>query len=262
MAARAWHRIGDADMTFHLPLMGVGAKPPGFTDYTVDASIVAYYMFETSPGIDKSGTGDNHVDDGTNDPNADTTNFKQGTQSADFIAANVDVLYEADATLTADFPGKEVSDSFTALAWIQLDNNAGRTVCAKYIGTNIWRFQTDGGGALYAQVYYSDGGGGNVSGSANTALTADGSTWHHVAMVLDGTANKIYLYLDGTVNNGTGLDFDHTLLTASNSYFSIGGHAGGGVHMEGRIDELAVFKRALSSTEINEIIDHGLAGDR
>lgn len=230
------------------------------TDYTSDANMVAYYMFEDDPGLTKSGTGDNHVDDGGNLPDKDTVNYKEGIQSADFVAANSDNIYAADASLTADFPGIEASDSFSIVAWVQMDDHASRTICSHYIGTNIWRWEANGDGKLWCRLYYSDGGGGHVEGAANTALSEDGSTWHHVAMVLNGTANKIYLYLDGDIDNGEGLAFDHTMKTAENSYFCIGAHAGGGVHMEGRIDELAVLNRALAEAEIEEIIASGLTG--
>lgn len=231
------------------------------TDYTADGNIVAYYMFEAAPGLDQSGTGDNHVDDdGASDPDVDSTNYKEGARSADFVIGNSDNLQCTNANLTADFPGDAASDSFTVVAWIRPDTDTTSTGIAGMYdgGATSWRFILNATSKAYATLVYSDGGGGSTNAAGTTALQAD--TWYHVALVLDGTANLIYIYVDGTVENGggSGTAFDHTL-DATASDFWVGDNTGT-YYFDGNIDEMGILDRALSSAEINEIKDSGFAG--
>ena len=87
-----------------------------------------------------------------------------------------------------------------------------------------------------------------VSSSAGYADPADGS-WHHVS--LTKSAGYIYkIYIDGvltkTHSHGHSiiLDVDTTL---------IGGMAVGNGHMDGEMSEVAVWKRALSASEVSQL---------
>lgn len=227
------------------------------TDYTVDGNMVAYYYFEDAPGIDQSGTGDNHVDDAAADPTGDEADFKQGAQSADFELGSTQYLQCDTASLTADFPGKAASDSFTIVVWVKPEeHDSTRYNICGVINDNSWRIQIGSDDKLQSKFYYSDGGGGDVGANANTALV-DG-TWYHAAYVIDGTANKIYIYRDGVEDTGGGVAFDHTLVSGTGA-FRIGNELAS-YHFDGKMDELAIFDRALNITEINEIMDDGLAG--
>jgi len=228
----------------------------GGTDYTADGNIVAYYYFE-SGAFDQSGTGDNHVDDADSDPSADAVDYQQGLQSADFEADSSQYLQCATANLTADFPGKVASDSFTVVAWIKPESTPGTRHCiASVRNTNSWRFQKNKTDKLYTKISYSDGEGGEVGSEASTAL--DNGTWYHVALVVDGTANLIYIYLNGNLDNGEGTAFDHTLVSGTGN-FDIGREFND-YYFDGKMDELAIFDRALSSAEITAIKDDGLDG--
>lgn len=93
-------------------------------------------------------------------------------------------------------------------------------------------------------------------GSLNTAYSFADGEWHHVATIADGTSIKTYYdgVLEGTSGNST------TAYGTSGYNVHIGG---GGVFdatgnwFQGRIDEVAIFNRAIPATRVAE---HYLAG--
>ena len=86
--------------------------------------------------------------------------------------------------------------------------------------------------------------------------TLDIDTWYHVALVIDGTANKARLYLDGQLDQEFNISgfcgTSNTLLQISD------GRTWAGI--DGRIDEFELFNRALSDAEIKAIFEAGSAG--
>jgi len=93
------------------------------------------------------------------------------------------------------------------------------------------------------------------------------NVWHHIAGVYDGT--RFSIYVDGVKQTSlfTGWDANYKgsiytkgLPTGTNDI-----HIGrrlpatwGGIYYEGKIDEVAVFNRALSSTEIFDHFSNGV----
>jgi len=81
-----------------------------------------------------------------------------------------------------------------------------------------------------------------------TISTINDSTWYHLVTVHDGT--NATLYLDGT-NLGT-QTVNSVPSTAGNA-FNIGRFTSGGYFWNGWIDEVSVFNRALTGTEVTNI---------
>ena len=85
--------------------------------------------------------------------------------------------------------------------------------------------------------------GGRLSfGALSGASEVQPRTWHHVALVRDGA--KAAVYLDGK------LDVSGEAAAAAGGTLWIGGRAGGRANFEGKIDEVAVYGRALSADEV------------
>jgi hypothetical protein len=82
-----------------------------------------------------------------------------------------------------------------------------------------------------------------------TTVTED--QWHHIVVTHDGTTTR--LYLDGT-NEGNATQ---TLSTSGSTFFT--GHLQySPVHsIDGKIDELGIWDRALTTTEITELYNSG-----
>jgi hypothetical protein len=128
-----------------------------------------------------------------------------------------------------------------------------------------WTIYTRVQGNLQVRAY--DG-----SGSANRAgqTTADGvvtTGWHHAAMVIDREAGVIRGYFDGTNEGFTAggggsqtdvLQFGTSIISTDD--LKLGDRAGLGAPFRGLIDDVGVWRRALTGEEVLAIYQAGLQG--
>jgi hypothetical protein len=94
---------------------------------------------------------------------------------------------------------------------------------------------------------------GNVNAYGSSPLTAN--VWTHLALTYDGTFLRVYV-------NGLQVAAQATsgALAASSGPLSIGGDTAYGDYFNGRIDEVRVYNRALSSAEIQTDMTQPVAG--
>ncbi|MEM7233449.1 MAG: LamG-like jellyroll fold domain-containing protein [Planctomycetota bacterium] len=71
-------------------------------------------------------------------------------------------------------------------------------------------------------------------------------TWHHVVLTRD--EGRVRVYLDGR----TEFEIENTTAASVDQLF-FGGHSDGSSFLEGRIDEVSVFDRTLSATEVQDL---------
>ena len=149
----------------------------------------------------------------------------------------------------ADF-ARGAGVSFTMVGWVKADAPIGHWEGICYhssAGNSQGHLGIDPSGNLSGGT--GDGATWAAVGSSH-AVTA--GTWMHVAMVVDRSANTLVLYADGvnvassawTAVPGTTTDD----LTVGRGY-------GTGESFDGTIDEFAIWRRALSPTEIATIYD-------
>jgi len=81
--------------------------------------------------------------------------------------------------------------------------------------------------------------------AGRTTLTL--RAWHHVVLVREG--GKVRVHLDGRAEPEIAGDFAHTVPTGDDTVF-IGGRNDGILGFEGKLDEVAIFPRALAAAEI------------
>ena len=83
--------------------------------------------------------------------------------------------------------------------------------------------------------------------------------WHHLAVIRSG--DSAYVYLDGKRDAGFSIELkkpkDSEPLLPDTLFF--GGSCTGEGNFEGRLDEIAVFERALAEEEIRELHRAGTA---
>lgn len=89
----------------------------------------------------------------------------------------------------------------------------------------------------------------------NSADLDDGN-WHHLVGTYEGV--KVHLYVDGT-EFGTGTSCTGNLKT--DGTFKIGADASNNIEFGGSIDEVAIWNRALSATEVTKLYNSGNAYD-
>ena len=86
--------------------------------------------------------------------------------------------------------------------------------------------------------------------------------WNHVAVVIDRTATKLYVYVNGVVT-GTGTDISSIGAFTDITDVAIGydTFSGGRFYFDGQMSNLAIFKQALNQTQIDSIYNDGMPSD-
>ena len=145
-----------------------------------------------------------------------------------------------------------INGPITVMAWIKVGtfDKEWQAIITK--GHNSWRLHRSGSGSTVA---FGTTGLSNQELNGTTAV--DDGNWHHVTGVWDGTTK--YIYIDaieenqavatGTIPiNGYGIAMGANLAMPNRNW-------------NGQIDEVAIFDRALTGTEIDNIYQSGLSLD-
>ncbi|MBI4463410.1 MAG: LamG domain-containing protein, partial [Acidobacteria bacterium] len=195
---------------------------------------------------------------GTNNGTITGTTFATGKVGQAFSFDGNDYVQVLDSASLE--PAKVTLD-----AWVKRSGSPGtyRYIVTKggYDCSNAsYALYTGGGGGL--QFYISPAPGSfRLSPAALTSQVWDGN-WHHVAGTYDGTS--VRLYLDGAeIGSGTATTVSIGYSFPNDDFYM--GRFGissclSGLYFSGQIDEVEVFNRALSASEISAIYNAGSAG--
>lgn len=157
-----------------------------------------------------------------------------------------------------------VDDSFTFEFWMTRPGTLPNTQNEVAVGRqgpsenlpHIWVGPAgmDGNAATFC-LYDTSGTGNCVSGT--TVVT--GGAWHHIVAVRDASLGQIRIYVDGVQEASVNQTYDAGF--GANTSLNIGWlDLTSGYYFLGSIDEVAVYNRALSTTEIQQHHSRGLAG--
>ncbi|HCT51195.1 MAG TPA: hypothetical protein DF712_01930, partial [Balneola sp.] len=152
----------------------------------------------------------------------------------------------------------ELGDSFSVSAWIKFTNTAtDRTIVANLTsGTKGFQLRL----RPTEQVRWGIAQTPSVYGVVDTSILAT-DTWHHVVGTYDGTnVTGLKLYANGDLDTGT-LDSGGTIsdITVTET-IKIGKYAGGQFYAA-NIDEVSLFNKELSSSEITALYNDGVPTD-
>jgi hypothetical protein len=200
---------------------------------TAPTGLVAYYRFDEGSGataLDASGRANN----GTIVGASWTATGKYG--SALSFNGSSSIVNVADAS------SLDLTTGMTLEAWVNPSASSGyRTVVMKDIP-----------GELSYALYGSDGSRPNAwgrVGSTSTGVLGTGAVplnvWTHLAVTYNGSS--LVLYVNGSQAATKALSGS---LVTSNSPLHIGGNAVWGEYFAGLIDDVRVYNRALSASEI------------
>ena len=188
------------------------------------------------------------------------SNNHAANNGATFATGKVGQAFNFNGSSKVAVPGAALNlQTITVEAWIQPTSSVGlQTIVSKFehfssnlsynlvlFGTSLrWQFNTTGLGS--------------PAFDANGAALFDGQ-FHHVAATYDGAVSNIYI--DGVLVRTD--NFAGGALTSSSTPFYIGAarDSGSDAHFfNGRIDEVSIYSRALSTAEISSVYNANSSG--
>lgn len=206
----------------------------------ITSGLVAHYPLENTSGDVEDVSGNNN--DGTNHgatrgvvgPDLNAFEF-DGTD--DWVEVPDDSTLDgmSDLTFSGWFNFPSMTDSDMAVVGMR----------------NGYEFIVDGKNRVTSDAWWAIDNGDNWSvNDANMTLSTD--TWHHFAVVSDSTANEVRIYHDGSkvlTDSGTG-----TVNNPTNQSLGIGNRGDEpGWFFEGKIDDIRIYNRVLSDSEIKQL---------
>ena len=165
------------------------------------------------------------------------------------------VEFPGDVSSYIEVPHSEFLNlqEFTIAAWINSEKVSDyQTILVKSGGTLETRQYTlytqSGTGVLHTDIHA----GGNRCKTYGSVVVCDGK-WHHVALTYDGKAQ--ILYVDGQEDPGDEAQNECSGELVENDSPVVMGHdlMQSAYPLQGMLDEVALFKRALTAAEIKEL---------
>ena len=219
-----------------------------------DPSCVGYWSFDEGSGdtaFDRSGNGN----DGTL-KNMDAEDWVDGVRGK---ALEFDG--EDDYVFTSQSPNL---NKITIEAWVNaISFGVRNTIVSTTDDSATKGYQIHHNSNKFAlrltdSSTYIDGG----SGDAKWDTTVSTGNWYHIAISWDGTTNaeNIKFYLNGEVDGTSTATKTISSIFPTSYNIYIGKKPGGSNYWEGVIDEVAIYNRALSPSEISA--HYNFAGGR
>jgi len=220
--------------------------------YKDDSALRGLWMMEEASGTRYDQTLYlNHLTD--NNTVTQSADAQQGTYSADFESGTNEYLEITDGNQE----GLDLSTAFTICMWIKPESVAANAFLAgKYVTSGnlraymLWLVLS--GGSLYPRLNVSSDGSSYSAVQADTAVSA--GSWVHLAAVYDGT--ELTIYRNG-VSDCSPTAFSSSVYNSS-SAFRLGRHPEDVWPYDGLMDEVAVFRRALTAAQILDIYTNGI----
>jgi len=189
----------------------------------------------------------------------DVAGTNNGTlvNGAGFTTGEVGQAFSFDGVSSyVSIPDSPSLDSFTTRITIEAWIKSNRTnaywnwqgiICK---GSSSWRLQARAGATTVAFSATGVSPNGDLYGSRNVY----DDQWHHVAGVYDGI--NMFLYVDGTLD----VSQPATGSISLNSDPMCIGANGNGYFFDGLVDEVSIYNRALTASEIQSIYSAGISG--
>lgn len=225
--------------------------------YKNDANLQGLWLMEEASGTRVDYTGNNN-DLTDNNTVGSSTDARQGLRSADFEVANSESLSIMDASQT----GLDITGNLSICFWYKPESLPG----AGSEHQLVCKYNTTGNQRAYRIVFQQSSGAFrcNLSSNGTATVEAIGATvlsagvWYHCAVVYNGTDIRIYvngaLDSNGVLNPAT---YSSGIFN-STADFRLGNQQNGTNYADGLMDEVGVFNRALSASEVSSIFLTGI----
>jgi hypothetical protein len=208
---------------------------------------IAYWKFDEGTNNTCSG-GTNDACDTTTSQNDAAFSGPTWETEEKCVSGKCVLINSTDTILKSTNASLVMSSSYSISAWVKLNAYVDDSpIVIKRQGSSQWNyyFDTDSDGTIFVGMY---DGSTFVSSGLNTGRVLEKSKWYYVTAVFDDSANTLTTYIDG-VQNTQATGITGTPQTSSPGDLSIGGNAGSAV-MDGYLDDLKIYKFALSAAQI------------
>ncbi|PCJ98193.1 MAG: hypothetical protein COA45_08575 [Zetaproteobacteria bacterium] len=240
-----------------LSLIGIALLCPGASyaqspppDYTT--GLVGHWELDETSGssiADSSGSNTGTWVDGVNNDVAEETITGQINTGLTFDGSDDGIDAGNDASL-------QITGDMAISAWINANSVSGRQRIVGWqsageaeVENNLYALTIDGNDIFITHEY---GAGSNVGLTYNTTLTT--GTWYHIVMSRDVATDQISVYLNGTLVSTQGYANDPTGGSTGRMY--IGYFPSMAWDFDGTIDDVRVYNRTLSATDITALYNY------
>lgn len=214
------------------------------TEVLADSPLVYWKLDDTSGTTVVDSSGGSHNGVYVNTPTLNVAALINAGSAVTFASTSSQAIHEVGAIPTGS------GSILTVEAWIKTSQSGSGNpdifTCDNSLGgARNWQTRLSTSGKAEV-VWFSGGTGTTHTGS----VTINDGVRHHVVFVRDGT--KSHIYVDG-VEDGTGLSYSSAPPTADLDQLAAACRTSGGSDgnfFNGTLDELALYKTALSSTRI------------
>lgn len=203
-------------------------------------SLVSYYKLDESSGNASDSTA-----------NALTLTNTSVTYTTGKINNGATLSGAAGARLVSSAANFDNLTEFTYATWIKITTNrANNFVISK---NDKWT-RLNLSGTVEGNIATTA-----TSPSSITTNTLSTGTWYYIVFTYsDSGDRKIHIYIDGTeATYATQLVGTGTLISDSASDFVVGNYTGSTLNFAGMEDEVGIWSRALTSTEVTTLYNSG-----
>lgn len=219
------------------PIGGGGGSP------LITSGLVGYWKHDNNSGTtstDSSGNGNNGTLSGSTTPSWSSPYI--GVASLAFNGSTAYVNIPANSIL------EPASGNFSIMFWLKGTTVGNGMIYSEYVGVNgDYVFMRVNGSGTVDAVFQGQHGG--PSGALSTTVVTDGS-WHLIVAVF--TSGVTSIYTDGVLENTsvdtTGVPVSPGLAVNIGTFQN-----GSGQFYTGNIDEVGLYNRALTGTEITSL---------
>lgn len=221
------------------------------SDWSMPRSFITIQVLDDLIGYWKmdEGSGNSLFDSSPNFLNADIVNYLgvTWTQGKSGLALNLNGSTGRYGSV-AHNPILNLTQAITISAWIKPDVKDNKQILSK---GGVYELGTIDTGLLEFRLN-RDANGSTYRLRSNKTYPNDGNTWMHVAATFNGTSSAIYI--NGVLDNSA--TYTPTSIKSNSTALQIG--ARGGINRwDGSLDEVKLYKRALSSAEIQNLLGEG-----
>lgn len=234
----------------------LNSQPVNAGGDTLKSGLVGWWSFDgadiVNNVVDKSGSGNTGYMQGFTSTSSAKVAGKLG-QALKFDGVN-DFVKVTNQT-PFNF---ERTNSFSSFAWIKTNHNATVTILGKLDETLIrgWQLVNVSDGTLRVDILNT------VSSNhlrETTSATIANNKWRYVGFTYDGssTPSGLKLYIDG-IEVSTSININNLTQTIQNTKdFDIGARDAGTYPIRSFIDDVRVYNRVLSASEIKQLYNTG-----